>query len=335
MDNEIYIKVSSLTRHFGHIKAVEDISFEVKKGEILGFLGPNGAGKSTTMQMLTGNLAPTRGEIIIKGVDLLEQPKKAKSYIGYLPEHPPLYKEFTVREYLNFCARLNRIIRADVNAAVDKCIQRLGLEPVQHRLIANLSKGFQQRVGIAQAIVHEPPIIIMDEPTVGLDPNQIRDIRALISELGKEHCLILSTHILSEVQAICDRVQIINQGQLMLQEAVSQLDKHLNSRSICLGFDTDRQVSDFSNIANIESVNRLDNNRFRIRHHPERNPTRDIVRLSVEKDWKLVELTPEKQTLEAIFVNITQSGTKAKPEPKIDETKIDVTKMDETERHPG
>ena len=304
---DAYIKVSSLSRHFGPNIGVDDISFEVKQGEILGFLGPNGAGKSTTMQLLTGNLAPTQGQITVMGMDLLDQPRQVKACIGYLPEQPPLYREFTVLEYLRFCARLHKIAKSQLENTVQKTLQQLELDQVQHRLIGNLSKGFQQRVGIAQAIVHTPPVIILDEPTVGLDPNQIRHVRELIKELGKDHCVILSTHILSEVQSVCDRVQIINKGKIILQEHVNRLEDHLHSRSLTIGFASRRHISDFSDINDVDTVERLDDTRFRICHQPHRSPAQTIVNLSVEKNWQLIELTPDKQSLEQVFVALTDS----------------------------
>jgi ABC-2 type transport system ATP-binding protein len=190
------ISVNNLVRYYGNHCAVDNISFELAVGDILGFLGPNGAGKSTTMQMLSGNLAPSEGGISINGIDLLDNPKAAKAAIGYLPETPPIYKEMTVDEYLNYCAKLHRISSDAITDAVALAKTRCGLTETGQRLIANLSKGYQQRVGIAQAILHSPEVIILDEPTVGLDPNQIREIRALIAELGKEHGIILCTHIL-------------------------------------------------------------------------------------------------------------------------------------------
>src|SRR3972149_378813 len=208
---ESLARVENLYRYYGDICAVHDVSFEIKRGEVLGFLGPNGAGKSTTMQIISGNLAPSAGLVQINGIDMLDQPKLAKAQLGYLPEQPPLYRELTVDEYLGYCGQINRVPGGKRRAAVDTARQRCGLTEVGRRLIGNLSKGFQQRVGIAQAIIHSPALVILDEPTVGLDPIQIREIRALIRELAGEHSVILSTHILPEGQAICARVQIIPQ----------------------------------------------------------------------------------------------------------------------------
>jgi len=217
------VSVRGLYRYFGTRAAVRDISFELRRGEVLGLLGPNGAGKTTIMRMLTDNLAPSAGVIKICGIDLLDRPREAKARIGYLPEMPPLYRELTVTEYLRLAARLHRVEKQKINAALDGVIQRCGLGSARARLIGLLSRGYQQRVGIAQAIIHDPEVIILDEPTVGLDPNQMRDIRALIRELGAKHSVILSTHILPEVEAICDSVKILHEGRLVFAGSVSGL----------------------------------------------------------------------------------------------------------------
>ena len=224
----ILLEAQNLSRYFGPNVAVQNIDITVKRGEILGFLGPNGAGKSTTMKMLSGNLAPDKGEIHINGFDLLSQPKQAKAQLGYLPENPPLYRELTVIEYLQHCARLNQLRGKQLKSAVATVIERCGLGDVQRRLIGQLSKGYQQRTGIAQAIVHNPAVVIFDEPTSGLDPLQIRQIRELIRELANEHSVILSTHILPEVEMLCDRVQIISKGQVMFADSLKALHQQLS-----------------------------------------------------------------------------------------------------------
>ena len=221
MTEKNLIVASGLSRFYGSHCAVDGLNLELRRGEVLGLLGPNGAGKSTTMQMLTGNLAPGTGEILVNGVDLLDQPRLAKANIGYLPEQPPVYRDLSVAEYLHFVARLHGLSGKRAKAAMTAACERCSLNDVYHRLIGNLSKGFQQRVGIAQAILHEPAIIILDEPTVGLDPIQIREIRALIRQLGESHGVILSTHILPEVQSVCDRVQILNRGKTVFNGELS------------------------------------------------------------------------------------------------------------------
>jgi len=315
MQNDILIDVKDLSRDYGPLRAVNKVSFEVKRGEVLGFLGPNGAGKSTTMQMLTGNLAPSEGQIIINGIDLLDKAKAAKAHIGFLPEQPPLYKEFTVDEYLGFCARLNRIDNARVNDALTSAKQRCGLREVGKRLIGNLSKGYQQRVGIAQAIIHSPAVVILDEPTVGLDPIQIREIRHLIRDLRNEHAVILSTHILPEVQTTCDRVQIINKGEIVLNDSVSGLQRYMQVSSTLVSFRQAVQTHELSDLPHIDSVEQLDDLSFRIHYDPQHNPVDGIVKRAVDKDWGLLELTPEKRSLEEIFVDITT----AESEPQAEE----------------
>jgi ABC-2 type transport system ATP-binding protein len=217
------ILACGLSRQFGRRVAVHGIDLELGHGEVLGFLGPNGAGKSTVMRMLTGNLAPSAGNIEICGIDLMDRPGEAKARMGYLPEIPPLYRELTVNEYLRLAARLHRVSRSNVSSALDMVTRHCGLGDTGERLIGSLSKGYQQRVGIAQAIIHDPDVIILDEPTAGLDPNQIREIRGLIRELGAERSVIVSTHILPEVESICDRVQIINEGRTVFTGCIAML----------------------------------------------------------------------------------------------------------------
>jgi len=297
------ISVKNLVRYYGNYCAVDDISFTLQAGDILGFLGPNGAGKSTTMQILSGNLAPSEGEILINGIDLLDHPKQAKASIGYLPEVPPLYKEMTVDEYLYYCAKLHNIRKIEIRDTVDLARKRCGLADIGKRLIGNLSKGYQQRVGIAQAILHSPKIIILDEPTVGLDPNQIREIRELIAELGKEHGIILCTHILPEVQAVCNRVQIINEGKLVYEADKDQLLNNQETNSYEVRLLNPPSINDLSNIDNVNNVERLHDNTFLV--HMDENSADSLTRAAVENNWGLNKLAPYKQTLEQIFVELT------------------------------
>jgi len=307
MSRETLVKVENLSRHYGPITAVNDISFEVSRGEVLGFLGPNGAGKSTSMQMITGNLAPSHGSIHICGTDLLDKPKQAKAEIGYLPEQPPVYRELTVDEYLIFCARINRIAKNAIKSALDKAKERCGLTEVGGRLIGNLSKGYQQRVGIAQAIIHSPAIVVLDEPTVGLDPIQIREIRDLIRELGVDHGVILSTHILPEVQMTCDRVQIITRGKLVYQDSMENLNQQTQATSLILGLGKTIEETELKKLNDINHVEQLAPQRWRLHFAAGSNPADAIARTVVEKGWRLHELTPEHKTLEQIFVEITSA----------------------------
>ncbi len=311
---DVLVKVENLFRYYDRHCAVNDLSFELRKGEILGFLGPNGAGKSSTMQMLSGNLAPSAGRIWIGGVDILDEPKRAKAAIGYLPEQPPLYEEMTVDEYLTYCARLNRIARNEIDAAREAAKQRCGLADAGSRLIGNLSKGYQQRVGIAQAIIHSPAVVILDEPTVGLDPIQIREIRALITELGREHSVIISTHILPEVQMLCDRVQIINRGRLVYSDSIANLDARMHSTSLILGLRHPPAVNELAAISDVGEIEALDGSRFRIRHKAAHSPAESLATRAAEAGWGLFELTPEHISLEQIFVDLT-TGEEGAGEP--------------------
>lgn len=219
----VTLSAVNLHRNYQSHAVVQHVNVQLKRGEVLGLLGPNGAGKTTTLQMLAGNLAPSAGSIEICGVNLFDHPQGAKAHLGYLPEIPPLYPDMTVDEYLLFAARLHRIDNKTIRGVVDNTKQRCGLGQRGKQLIGTLSKGFQQRVGIAQAIIHSPAVIILDEPTVGLDPNQMREIRELIAELKAFSSVILSTHILSEVESICDRVQIMHQGSVVLDQTLTEL----------------------------------------------------------------------------------------------------------------
>lgn len=297
------VRVNNLVRFYGDSCAVDGVSFELNAGDILGFLGPNGAGKSTTMQMLSGNLAPSAGAISINGVDLLDQPKAAKSALGYLPEQPPLYKELTVDEYLRYCARLHRVEGKAIREAIDTAKQRCGLTQTGRRLIGNLSKGYQQRVGIAQAILHSPRVIILDEPTVGLDPIQIREIRDLIVELGKAHGIILSTHILPEVEAVCNRVQIINRGKLVFSSSMDELIQNNDKGIYEVAFARTPAMSTLDALPYINSVSMSDFGRCIL--HTRNVSAEQIARDAVENDWGLLKLVPMQRTLEQVFVELT------------------------------
>jgi ABC-2 type transport system ATP-binding protein len=305
------ISVKNLTRHYGDFCAVNDISFELATGDILGFLGPNGAGKSSTMQMLAGNLAPTFGEIRINDVDLLESPKLAKTSLGYLPENPPLYKEMTVIDYLQFCGRLHNITKSQLNRVCDSTIERCGLGDVRKRLINNLSKGYQQRVGIAQAILHSPPVIILDEPTVGLDPNQMLEIRALIRTLSESHGILLCTHILPEVQAVCNRVQIINSGRLVYSANMSDLlDAQQTSQSSSSPSSMQYEISlarpvskdELSQHDIFHSVEKVGENSFIA--ECELN-AEQVSAYIINQQWGLTRFTPLETSLEQIFIDLT------------------------------
>ncbi|OBS09678.1 ABC transporter ATP-binding protein [Acidihalobacter prosperus] len=297
------IEARGLARYYGSHCAVQGISLELRPGEVLGLLGPNGAGKSTTLSMISGNLAPSAGHIRINGIDLLDDPRGAKRHLGYLPEHPPLYRDLTVDEFLHYAARLHSIPRKAVNEAVDLAKSRTGLEDAGRALIGVLSKGFQQRVGIAQAIVHQPAVIILDEPTVGLDPLQIREIRDLIRELCHEHGVILSTHILAEVQATCHRVMIINRGHTVFTDTLQHLADRRPSTALKVGFASPPDARALAEIEGILAVQALADGRYRIEHAPDRSPAGRIAERAVSQGWGLCELTPERASLEQAFLN--------------------------------
>lgn len=304
-NEQTLIKVQNVSRYYGNLCAVDELSFEVKRGEVVGLLGPNGAGKSTTLQMLSGNLAPSNGEIFVNQFDLFDQPKKAKKDLGYLPDVPPLYDEFTVKEYLLFCAKLNRINKSMLSSAVSSAMERCGLESVTNKLIHNLSKGYQQRVGIAQAVIHSPQVIILDEPTVGLDPIQIREIRRLIRELRNDHSIILSTHILPEVVSTCDRVLIINKGKIVLQENTDELKHRMSSSSLLLSMHAPPNFEQLLKIEGVIKVEKAGQEKLRIRHAANTDPSEAIIEQAVKHHWRLTEIYAERLSLEDVFVNLT------------------------------
>jgi len=309
-DPALTICARGLSRRFGTHIAVKAIDLDVRRGEVLGLLGPNGAGKTTTMQMLTGNLAPSAGEIRICDIDLLDKPTLAKARIGYLPETPPLYRELNVREYLDLAARLHRVPKAGRATAVATAMARCGLADTGRKLIGTLSKGYQQRVGIAQAIVHEPDVIILDEPTVGLDPNQILDIRALIRELGNKHSVILSTHILPEVEAVCDRVQIMHHGVVVFSNTIAGLREFQRGRTVTVALHRPPDISALRAIAGVAGVEPAGAGRFCIQFKPDSDPSEALVSAAGAGDWGLHQLTPAQSSLEDVFVQLT---TQAEP----------------------
>ena len=304
MSSQALISVKNLVRYYGDYCAVDNISFELAAGDILGFLGPNGAGKSTTMQMLSGNLAPSEGEISINGIDLLDKPGTAKAALGYLPEVPPLYKEMSVDEYLRYCAKLRRIKKSGIKDAMQLAKQRCGLADVGKRLIGNLSKGFQQRVGIAQAILHSPQVIILDEPTVGLDPIQIREIRELITELGKSHGIILCTHILPEVESVCNRVQVINDGKLVYASDMKGLLDKQNTGKYEISLSRPPAIDEIRLTSFVDEVEQLEANSFIVNISA---PADQLAALAVNNNWGLTRLVPHEHSLEQIFVSLTLS----------------------------
>lgn len=306
------IEVKNLTKHYGDKKAVNNISFTVEDGEILGFLGPNGAGKSTTMNMLTGYISSTSGSALINGVDILDDPIKAKANIGYLPEIPPLYVDMTVKAYLNFIFDLKKCKLPRKSHLKDVC-DLCRITDVSDRIIKHLSKGYKQRVGLAQALVGNPPVLILDEPTVGLDPKQIIEIRNLIKKLGKNHTVILSSHILSEVQAVCDRVIIINKGQVAADDTEANLSKKVsNDHRLILRIEGDRNaiVAELKKISGMKYV-RAEMEReegvyeYEVEAREGIDVRRDINKICTANGWPILMMQSAELTLEDIFLKIT------------------------------
>jgi ABC-2 type transport system ATP-binding protein len=304
---EITLSARNLTRRFGNLQVIHNVSLELKRGEVLGLLGHNGAGKTTTLQMLTGCLLPDSGAIEICGISLLRKPVLAKAHLGYLPETPPLYRELSVNDYLTFTARLRGMESATVAETLALTRQRCGLEAVGKKIIGTLSRGFQQRVGIAQAIIHRPAVIVLDEPTVGLDPAQIRGIRSLIRELGDSHSVILSTHLLSEVESVCDRVEIMHHGKLIYGDTSAHMQQHGSVSGFIIDLGNPPPLSVLEGIAGISHVEQLSATRFRILHTPAGNPKGALLTLAEQQGWQLEQLTPLQTTLEEVFVKITDA----------------------------
>jgi ABC-2 type transport system ATP-binding protein len=301
------LQTRNLFRYYANHCAVNDLSFSLAKGEILGFLGTNGAGKTSTMQMLSGNLAPSSGQVSINGIDLRTHPKAAKVNLGYLPDTPPLYKELNVLEFLSYCGQLHGIGRTALNTTVNLAMQRCGLAEVSSRLIANLSKGYQQRVGIAQAILHNPSVIILDEPTVGLDPIQIREIRALIRELGQDHGIILSTHILSEVQDICSHVHIIHEGRTVLNETIEGLNQQMQTGILLVSTSLSPDPKAIAAIPGVTAVELIADKQLKIQHTTLDNTSARIAEYIINAGWGLQEMAPVKRSIEDIFITLTNN----------------------------
>ena len=314
------IEVKHLTKRYGAHLAVNDISFHVEDGEILGFLGPNGAGKSTTMNILTGYLSASEGSVSINGYDVLEQPNEAKSNIGYLPEQPPLYLDMTVREYLDFMYDLKKCTLPRQQHIAEIC-RILKIEEMYPRVIKNLSKGYRQRVGFAQALIGNPPVLVLDEPTVGLDPNQIIEIRALIKSLGKHHTVILSSHILSEIEAVCDRIVVINRGRIVADDTATDLshkysgDHRLMVRVKGPGAEVQSTLATVPGAKKVTSLGQREPGiyEFSIEPEGEADLREEIFRRMAERNWPLMGLRSMEMSLEEIFIELTREQVVATP----------------------
>ena len=321
------IEVKHLTKRYGGHTAVSDLSFEIEKGVIYGFLGPNGAGKSTTMNIITGCLGATDGEVLVDGHSVSEEPMEAKKRIGYLPELPPLYTDMTPLEYLRFVAEAKNVPHKEQAEQINTVMEKTGITQVKNRMIRNLSKGYKQRVGIAQALLGKPEVIILDEPTVGLDPAQIIEIRDLIRELGKEHTIVLSSHILSEVQAVCDSIMIISGGKLVASDTTENLTKRFaGTQTIRVESNEDEKHmrKALSNVKDIASVELKPNDKgttvLEIKAEEEADIREKVFNAFAKADIALLEMTTVHADLEDVFLELTQTDSKvAQDAPKADE----------------
>ena len=297
------IKVEKISKIYGEQKALNNVSFEIRKGEIVGFLGPNGAGKSTMMKILAGYISQTSGNGKICDLDINEEPEATKSKTGYLPEHNPLYLDMYVIEYLEFIAK---IFRVDPNY-INKIIEKTGLKKEQHKLIESLSKGYRQRVGLAQALIHNPEVLILDEPTTGLDPNQIVEIRHLIKNIGKEKTVMLSTHIMQEVEAICDRVIIINKGQIVANKTINEIRKTAgNKKIITIEFNKKVREQDLLKIEHASEVIKIKDNQYQIISDSKVDLRSMLFDFAVQNKLTVLHMNVEQQKLESIFQNLTK-----------------------------
>jgi len=305
------IKIKNLTKNYGLQTAVNDISFDVNTGEILGFLGPNGAGKTTMMKIITNFIAPTSGEVYIGGMSLSENAEIIKKHIGYLPENNPLYEDMPIIDYLKFVGELQGIHSNKIAERIKDIIRKVGLNDEKHKKIGELSKGYKQRVGLAQALIHNPDILILDEPTSGLDPNQIVEIRKLIRELGREKTVILSTHILPEVETIADRIIIINKGEIVADGTADSLRSQAQDSEVLMVTIEEGNPNDiYTAIQNLPTVAMVDfanrqNNRFEVKSYPQSSSKREIFNMCVNHKWYLTEMTPQERKLEDIFRQLT------------------------------
>jgi ABC-2 type transport system ATP-binding protein len=301
------VEVKNLTKLFGAQRAIDDISFSVGQGQILGFLGPNGAGKSTTMKIATCYLPPTSGTVLVNGFDVAQDPMAVRRSVGYLPEHNPLYLDMYVHEYLQFVASIYGLNGRRAKARVQEMVELCGLTLEQGKKIGTLSKGYRQRVGLAQALVHDPQVLILDEPTTGLDPNQIVDIRALIKRIGQDKTVIFSTHIMQEVTAICDRVVIINRGKLVADSDVASLQAgERNEKTTLVEFEQPVPIESLEQVPGVVSATLAEGTTYRVVSRRDTDIRSAIFRIASERNWPLVGLRHEENSLEKIFQKLTK-----------------------------
>ena len=304
MENLI-VKVEHLYHRYATQWAIEDINFEIEENGVIGLLGSNGAGKSTTMNIICGVLKQTRGKVYINGIDTLKNPVAARKYIGFLPQKPPLYPDLTVDEYLRFCAEIHWMERKKINAAVGETEERCGITHMKDRLLRNLSGGYQQRVGIAQAILHDPKFVVLDEPTNGLDPDQILEVRQLIREIAEDRTVMLSTHILSEVQATCSTIKMIEHGRVVFSGSVEEFDNYIEPNTLYAVFDLPPLPDELLMIAGIKKVERVGGHGVRLWYDGERDTIKQVIRESMVRGWEMTEIRSEKSSMEAVFAKLS------------------------------
>ena len=303
---EPIVKVENLSHRYSIQWAIRDINFEINHHGVYGLLGSNGAGKSTTMNIMCGVLKQTSGNVFIKGIDLRKDPVKAKIHVGFLPQQPPLHTDLTVEEYLVHCAFLRRLSGKEVDHAVREVMGKCGISHFRRRLVRNLSGGYQQRLGIAQAIIHNPDFVVLDEPTNGLDPNQIVEIRHLVKEIAQDRTVVLSTHILPEVQATCDYIQMIEEGQMVFSGTVDDFDNYITPNSLIVSLVAPPVLDELKNIPGICGAEELGGHRFRLQFIDAQDITERVVETSMARGWRLTEINIERSSLNAIFAELSK-----------------------------
>ncbi|MES2827373.1 MAG: ABC transporter ATP-binding protein [Bacteroidota bacterium] len=311
MKNSI-VKIENLSHRYSRDWAIRDINFEIEKVGILGLLGSNGAGKSTTMNILCGVLNQTEGHVYIDGIDIRQHPEEAKKLLGFLPQNAPLHLELTVQEYLTYCAEIRNVDKNLVKQTVAQVMEKCGVSHFAQRLLRNLSGGYKQRVGIAQAIIHKPKLVVLDEPTNGLDPNQILEVRKLIREIGEERAVIFSTHILSEVQAICKDIKMIESGRMVFADTLETFNNYIMPDSMLVSMDNPPSTEELVAVDGITAVEQLNDKRIRLRFNSSVDITKKVIALSVQKGWELREIMLEKSSLDEVFAQLSNKTPKEK-----------------------
>ena len=305
MENPI-VKVERLYHRYTTSRwAIEDINFQISEAGVVGLLGSNGAGKSTTMNIICGVLKQTSGEVYINGINTLKEPVKARKMIGFLPQKPPLYPDLTINEYLRFCAEIQWMDKKKIKSAIARAEERCGITHMKDRLLRNLSGGYQQRVGLAQAILHDPKFVVLDEPTNGLDPNQILEVRQLIKDIAIDRTVMLSTHILSEVQATCSSIKMIEHGRVVFSGSTEDFDNYIEPNTLYLEFELPPTMDELLKLSGVKRGEVIDNHAIRLWYDGERGTIKQVMREAVSRGWDMIELRKEKSSMEAVFAKLS------------------------------